>query len=99
MKIVVKNITTGKANLKKQVMKIVINKTTGKICAMANDTVVEILSNVGHVSMKRASDVEWDDARQQWIAMEKSSSKIIARGHNRSNVIAREVAILERNLL
>lgn len=54
--------------------------------------------NLGVLEKPRISEVEWDSASQEWIAIRKSDGKIIARGKNREAVVATEHQVFESEL-
>ena len=76
-------------------MKIVI--VSGEVHCMASDPAMEIVRELGRVTMTRASDVEWDETSQEWVATTRGGQEI-ARGGSRTEVIAREVRVLEGRL-
>jgi len=56
-----------------------------------------ILAALGSVKIERASEVEFDHAASEWVATSVATGQVIARGSNRSEVIASEVRWLEEN--
>jgi hypothetical protein len=57
-----------------------------------------LLEALGALNVKRASEVEFDHVTGDWVAVEVASGRVIARGRSRADVIAAEVAYLERGL-
>ncbi len=51
------------------------------------------LREVGRVTMERASNVEWDEARQMWVARTPDGRELAA-STSRADVIRREVEVL-----
>ena len=71
----------------------------GEVTMVYDDRFRCLLEAVGTLTVERATEVEFDDATQQWVAMHLASGQIIARGKNRNQVIAQEVAWLEKEQL
>lgn len=67
-------------------------------CATAvwDDRFRPIYEALGHMEVKRATEVEFDHSTGEWVAIHLASGQIIARGKNRSEVIRQEVGWLER---
>ncbi len=53
----------------------------------------------GKLDVRRATEVEYDEASGEWVATLLADGKVIARGRDRSQVIQEEVAYLERNVI
>lgn len=47
------------------------------------------LAALGRLAIRRASSVEWDEARQQWVAIT-PEGQVIAEGPNRAEVLEAE---------
>lgn len=58
-----------------------------------------IYEALGMLSVRRASEVEFDARSGEWVAIHCATGQIIGRGRNRSEVIAQEVAWLEKNVI
>jgi hypothetical protein len=72
-------------------------KGDGTVVAVYDDRFREILEAIGTMSVKRASEVEFDEATGEWVATLKDGTEV-GRGKNRNEVIAAEVAYLEARL-
>jgi len=75
-------------------MRIVIRG--GEASAVYSDASLGLLEALGRVEIRRASEVEWDDARGEWVA--RSGGEEIASGRSRRQVVEDEVRILEERL-
>ena len=64
---------------------------------MATQIVLRGGQALGTLRVQRATDVEFDAATGEWVATHRASGRVIARGANRSRVVAEEVAWLEAN--
>ena len=69
----------------------------GTADAVYDDRWRTIYESIGVLSVKRASEVEFDAATGEWVATHSTSGEVIGRGRVRSEVIAQEVAWLEKN--
>ncbi len=58
-----------------------------------------IYEALGVLSVRRASEVEFDALSGEWVATHCASGQIIGRGRGRSRVIAQEVVWLEANVI
>jgi hypothetical protein len=76
--------------------KIVIRN--GTVHAVYDDRTRPILEALGILTVKRASEVEFDAATGEWVACLATTGEEIARGKNRGDVIADEVRYLESQL-
>jgi len=74
----------------------------GTATAVYDDRFRPLLEALGAMEIERASEVEFDHESGDWIATEVSHDgphgRVIARGKNRAEVIAAEVAYLEARL-
>ena len=59
---------------------------------------MEALSG-GPLVVRRATEVEFDEATGDWVATLLRTGEVIARGRDRSQVIDAEVAFLEREVI
>ena len=66
--------------------------------AVYDDRWAVLFQALGPVEITRASEVEWDDATQEWVATHKETGAVIARGKNRAEVIKKEISWLEERL-
>ena len=57
-----------------------------------------LLEALGPLQVRRASEVEFDQATGDWIATHLETGQMIARGKNRAEVITAEVWWLERRM-
>lgn len=64
-----------------------------------DDRFYKIIAAMGTPTITRASDVEFDHEAQEWVATYHATGEVIARGVNRSEVIAAEVVWLEKNII
>lgn len=76
----------------------VITISQGTARAVYDDRWRPILEALGPLHVQRASEVEFNHTTGQWEAVEISTGRTIARGHNRAAVIAAEVKHLEGKL-
>jgi hypothetical protein len=79
----------------------VIKLSGGQAKAVYDDRFRPLLEALGIMQVERASEVEYDPGSGDWIATLKSgpeAGREIARGKNRADVIAQEVAYLEERL-
>lgn len=53
----------------------------------------------GQLVVKRATEVEYDEASGDWVATLLSTGKVIARGKDRSKVIEEEIRFLETEVI
>ena len=58
-----------------------------------------IYEALGVLSVRHASEVEFDAVTGEWVATHCASGQIIGRGRSRSRVITQEVAWLEANVI
>ena len=72
--------------------KIFISK--GNVSCVYDDRFMPLLEALGSLTVRRASQVEFDSETHEWAAF-CENGKEIARGRNRNDVIAAEVAWLE----
>jgi len=70
----------------------------GVLYAVYDDRWHALLSVIGPAHIQRASEVEYDHGAHQWVAVHRTTGREIARGANRSAVIASEVRWLEERL-
>jgi hypothetical protein len=78
-------------------MRIVI-KPDGTVKTVYNDKLRPLNERLGSVSIKRASNVEFNNTTQQWEARLVETDELIASGPNREEVIKQEIAIIESRL-
>jgi hypothetical protein len=71
---------------------------SGELRTVYDDRWAGILSAIGKVTIERASDVEYDHGAGEWVATHHATGVVIARGANRSEVIAAEVRWLEERI-
>lgn len=69
-----------------------------EVSCMYDDRFLPIFRALGRVSIKRASEVEFDSASGLWVAVDLSTGREISRGVSRSAVIAAEIEYFERGL-
>lgn len=69
----------------------------GTVTAVYDDRFRPLLEAMGVLSVKRASEVEFDEATGDWVATLVDGTEV-GRGKNRADVIAAEVAYLEERL-
>lgn len=77
--------------------KLIIGKD-GTARMVYSDKWAPIARALGALEITRATDITWDYAAQEFIATDRQTGAIIARGTNRADVIAQEVKFLERRL-
>lgn len=70
----------------------------GGIESVYDDRFFPLLKALGSVEVRRATNVEFDEAAQEWVATHLESGRVIGRGSNRSEVIRQEVDWLERKM-
>lgn len=70
----------------------------GSVVAVYDDRWLPILEALGTPAIERATDVEWDHTRGEWVATHRATGIVIARGRERARVIQAEVAWLEARL-
>ena len=58
-----------------------------------------IYEALGALTVRRASEVEFDPVSGEWVATHCDSGEVIGRGRNRTAVIQQEVAWLETNVI
>ena len=64
-----------------------------------DDRLLPIYKALGsHMRIERASEVEFNHDLRMWVARELSTGQVIASAPNRSEVLKREVEILEGKL-
>jgi len=63
-----------------------------------DDRLAPIYAALGTLRVERASEVEYDDGRGEWVAVSVETGEEIACGANRAEVIAAEVRWLEARL-
>jgi hypothetical protein len=69
-----------------------------KVSCVYDDRLILLLEALGDVSIKRASNVEFNSTRHLWEAELVDSGEVIASGRNRNEVIKNEVKVLEDRL-
>lgn len=74
-----------------------IHISGGEVNCVYDDRFRPILEALGVSDIKRATDVEYNQATKEWEAKLFSTGQIIAHGPNRNDVIAAEVKWLEEN--
>lgn len=70
----------------------------GSLVGVYSDQLAELGSRLGKLEVKRASNVEFDEASQEWVAVD-NNGKEIARHKNRSEVLRQEVLVIEQQIL
>lgn len=75
----------------------VISLKGGTANAVYDDRWRSIYEALGVLSVKRASEVEFDAVTGEWVATHCTSGEVIGRGRVRTEVIAQEIAWLEKN--
>jgi hypothetical protein len=70
----------------------------GAAVMVYDDRWLPIVRALGAPAIERATDVEWDSARGEWVATHRATGTEIARGTCRAHVIQAEVAWLEARL-
>lgn len=76
--------------------KLVISGAT--VNCVYDDRFRPLFEALGVISVKRASEVEFDETSGEWVATHLDSGEVIARGLNRNDVIKAEIAWLEERL-
>lgn len=71
---------------------------SGQLVGVYDDRLRPIYEALGTLRVKRASEVEYDDARGEWVATSCETGEEIASGQDRGQVIAAEVRWLEARL-
>ncbi len=71
----------------------------GTFQGVYDDRFRELYEALGVMKVKRASEVEFDEATGDWVAILAGTTTEIARGKNRGDVIAAEVRYLENQLI
>ena len=79
-------------------MSTIANLRGGVLRTVYDDRWAPLFAALGHVNIERASDVEYDHEAREWVATHHSTGEVIARGVNRSEVIAAEVRWLEERI-
>lgn len=70
-----------------------------RVLSVYNDDLQKARDVLGKPDVKRASNVEWDENRELWVAKLKDTGEILAEGPNRAEVVKEEVRVLnERHL-
>lgn len=80
-------------------MSSLIRLTKDGAVAVYDDRLRPILEALGDIEVERASEVEFDPESGDWVATRAGTGKEIARGKNRSEVIAAEVRWLESEVI
>jgi len=75
-------------------MKLVVDND-GAVRAVYNDTLTAL--NLGPMEVKRASNVEFNEANQEWEARTPDGD-LIAHGVSRDAVIQQEIKVIESRL-
>ena len=68
------------------------------VVAVYDDALMPLLRGLGHVRVERATDVEFDEATQEWVATLRATGSVIAHGPNRADVIRAEIVLLNAAL-
>lgn len=77
--------------------KIRINQS-GIATGVYDDRLIPIYRALGVPVINRASEVEYDQAKQVWIAKDVHSGAVLAIDENRAECIKQEVQALERGI-
>lgn len=72
--------------------------TGAGLTGVYDDRLAPIYAALGTLRVKRASEVEYDDGRGEWVAVSVETGEEISSGANRAGVIAAEVRWLEARL-
>lgn len=72
-----------------------VHITDGAAHGVYDDRLAPLYHALGLPEIKRATDVEYDPASQEWVATHRDTKTVIASGPVRAEVIAREVSWLE----
>lgn len=70
----------------------------GYVSGVYDDRLMPLFIALGVLSIKRASNVEYDHIKREWVATHVNSGQVIAQGTNRKAVISSEVRWLEERL-
>jgi hypothetical protein len=70
-----------------------------KVACVYDDRFIPLLQALGTLEIVRASNVEYNPFSKTWEAEHLDTTKIIASGPNRNDVITKEIKWLEENTI
>ena len=68
--------------------RILIVTNSGNVVGVWSDDIP--WQDLGHITCRRLSRVEWDPQRQEWVATDLATGRVIATGPNRAQVLQAE---------
>lgn len=68
---------------------VLIVTRTGTVTGLWSDDIP--WQDLGHVTCQRLSQVEWDPGRQEWVATDLATGRVIATSPNRAEVLQAEI--------
>lgn len=75
-----------------------ITVVNGEVTSVYDDRLAPLFHALGTPDIERATDVEYDPARFEWVATHRETGTVIARGLVRADVIRAEVQWLEERM-